>query len=58
MLDRVFDHATVFMMKYPSFRGEDLFTYSVEAMPKATKLRQLSYVRIAQKIAMLARRLS
>ncbi|HBT96086.1 MAG TPA: AAA family ATPase, partial [Coriobacteriia bacterium] len=39
MLDRVFDKATVFMMKGPSYRGAGLDTYSVEAVPSAIKLR-------------------
>jgi len=39
MLDRIFDKATVFMMKGPSYRGTDLDTFAVEAVPKALKLR-------------------
>ena len=37
-LDRVFDRATVFMMKGASFRGADLETFSVESSPMAAKL--------------------
>ena len=32
-LDRVFDKASVFMMRGPSYRGRELDTYSVEAVP-------------------------
>lgn len=38
-LDRVFDKASVFMMRGPSYRGKGLDTYSVEAVPQATKTR-------------------
>lgn len=38
-LDRVFDKASVFMMRGPSYRGRGLDTYSVEAVPQATKVR-------------------
>jgi DNA replication protein DnaC len=38
-LDRVFDKASVFMMRGPSYRGRELDTYSVEAVPQATKAR-------------------
>lgn len=38
-LDRLFDKASVFVMRGPSFRGRELDTYSVEAVPHATKLR-------------------
>ena len=38
-LDRVFDKASVFMMRGPSYRGRELDTYSVEAVPQATKVR-------------------
>ena len=38
-LDRVFDRASVFMMCGPSYRGRGLDTYSVEAVPQATKVR-------------------
>ena len=38
-LDRLFDKASVFVMRGPSFRGRELDTYSVEAVPQATKLR-------------------
>lgn len=38
-LDRVFDKASVFMMRGPSYRGKGLDTYSVEAVPQATKQR-------------------
>ena len=38
-LDRVFDKASVFMMRGPSYRGRDLDTFSVEAVPQATKQR-------------------
>lgn len=38
-LDRVFDKASVFIMRGPSYRGRELDTYSVEAVPQATKVR-------------------
>lgn len=38
-LDRVFDKASVFVMRGPSYRGRGLDTYSVEAVPQATKVR-------------------
>ena len=38
-LDRIFDKASVFVMSGPSYRGRELDTYSVEAVPQATKLR-------------------
>lgn len=38
-LDRLFDKASVFMMRGPSYRGRGLDTYSVEAVPQATKVR-------------------
>ena len=38
-LDRVFDKASVSMMRGPSYRGRGLDTYSVEAVPQATKVR-------------------
>ena len=38
-LDRLFDKASVFMMRGPSYRGRELDTYSVEAVPQATKVR-------------------
>jgi DNA replication protein DnaC len=38
-LDRMFDKASVFMMRGPSYRGKELDTYSVEAVPQATKQR-------------------
>lgn len=37
-LDRLFDDATVFMIKGTSYRGAGLETYSVEAVPSAAKL--------------------
>ena len=37
-LDRVFDRASVFMMKGASFRGAECETISVETMPQAIKL--------------------
>lgn len=37
-LDRLFDDATVFMIKGSSFRGQGLETYSVEATPSVSKL--------------------
>ena len=40
-LDRIFDNATVFMMRGPSYRGKGLDTYSVEAVPQAFKQRGL-----------------
>ncbi len=36
-LDRLFDNATVFMVKGPSFRGAGLETYALETAPVATK---------------------
>lgn len=36
-LDRMFDRASVFMMKGPSFRGTECETFSVEAMPTVTR---------------------
>lgn len=36
-LDRIFDNATVFMMKGPSFRGAGLETYALETAPVAVK---------------------
>ena len=39
VLDRVFDKASVFMMRGPSYRGRELDTCSVEAVPQATKVR-------------------
>lgn len=39
MLDRVFDKATVYMMKGPSYRGAELETCSVESVPQAMKMR-------------------
>lgn len=38
-LDRVFEKASVFIMRGPSYRGRELDTYSVEAVPQATKVR-------------------
>lgn len=38
-LDRAFDKASVLMMRGPSYRGRGLDTYSVEAVPQATKVR-------------------
>ena len=38
-LDRIFDKASVFMMRGRSYRGKGLDTYSVEAMPQTTKRR-------------------
>ena len=38
-LDRLFDKASVFMMRGPSYRGRGLDTYSVEAIPQTTKVR-------------------
>ena len=38
-LDRLFDKASVFMMRGPSYRGRGLGTYSVEAIPQTTKVR-------------------
>ena len=38
-LDRPFDKASVLVMRGPSFRGRELDTYSVEAVPQATRLR-------------------
>lgn len=36
-LDRMFDRASVFMMKGPSYRGRECDTYSVEAVPTVLK---------------------
>ena len=36
-LDRIFDNATVFMARGPSFRGAGLRTYAVETAPVAAK---------------------
>lgn len=41
-LDRIFDKASVFMMRGPSYRGRELDTFSVEAVPQATKQRGAS----------------
>lgn len=38
-LDRIFDKASVFMMRGPSFRGGGLDTFSVEAVVQASKQR-------------------
>jgi len=38
-LDRLFDKASVFVMRGPSYRGRELDTYSVEAVPQAVKVR-------------------
>lgn len=38
-LDRLFDKASVFVMRGPSYRGRGLDTYSVEAVPQAVKVR-------------------
>ena len=38
-LVRIFDKASVFMMRGPSYRGRWLDTYSVEAVPQAIKQR-------------------
>lgn len=37
-LDRIFDRASVFMMKGASFRGSECETFSVESVPQAIKL--------------------
>ena len=37
-LDRLFDNATVFMMKGQSFRGSGLETFPVEALPSVAKM--------------------
>lgn len=37
--DRLFDKASVFVMRGPSYRGRGLDTYSVEAVPQAVKVR-------------------
>ena len=41
-LDRIFDKASVFMMRGPSYRGRGLGTHSVESVPQATRLRIFS----------------
>ena len=38
-LDRIFDNATVFLVKGPSFRGAGLRTYAIETAPVAVKAR-------------------
>lgn len=38
-LDRLVDKASVFVMRGPSYRGRELDTYSVEAVPQAVKVR-------------------
>ena len=38
-LDRIFDRATVFMMKGASYRGSELETFCVETVPQAMKMR-------------------
>ena len=38
-LDRIFDNATVFILKGSSFRGAGLETYAIETAPKAVKAR-------------------
>lgn len=38
-LDRLFDKASVFVMRGPSYRGRELDTYSVEAVPQAVKVK-------------------
>lgn len=38
-LDRLFDKASVFVIRGPSYRGRELDTYSVEAVPQAVKVR-------------------
>ena len=38
-LDRIFDRASVFMMRGPSYRGGGLETFPVEAVPQATRQR-------------------
>ena len=38
-IDRLFDKASVFVMRGPSYRGRGLDTYSVEAVPQAVKVR-------------------
>ena len=38
-LDRIFDKASVFMMRGSSYRGKGLDTFSVGAVPQATKTR-------------------
>lgn len=35
----MFDRASVFMMRGPSYRGRGLDTYSVEVVPQATNVR-------------------
>lgn len=37
-LDRIFDRATVFIMKGASYRGKELETLTVESSPMAAKL--------------------
>lgn len=38
-LDRLFDKASAFVMRGPSYRGRGLDAYSVEAVPQAVKVR-------------------
>jgi DNA replication protein DnaC len=39
-LDRIFDKASVFVMRGPSFRGADCDTFSVEAVPSVAKIQK------------------
>lgn len=39
MLERVFDRASAFMKRSQSYRGSEVGTYSVEAVPQVTKVR-------------------
>lgn len=39
-LDRIFDRASVYMMRGPSYRGAGCETFSVEAAPTVSRLRQ------------------
>ena len=39
-LDRIFDKASVFMMRGPSFRGADCERFSVEAVPSVARVKQ------------------
>jgi len=39
-LDRIFDRASVYMMRGPSFRGAGCETFSVEAVPSVSRLRR------------------
>lgn len=39
-LDRIFDKASVFVMRGPSFRGAECVTFSVESVPSVTRIQR------------------